>query len=202
MRSVDTCTVYSVHLMNNEYLILYIYIKLWRVNHSGYADGNVLPNRRSGRISVGYWGWMCASGPGELVEITGRLNSHAYKDILEQVLTPTAHACFGNRLIKFFQDNLPIHNARSVQQWFEEQEDLHLIKMPSKSSAVNLIENLWGLMVQNWHTSVVRTTQSLKNHVHEIWDSFIGTDIISPMVNSMRDRLEAVIAAEGGYSRY
>lgn len=35
-------------------------LSLWRVNHSRYAEGNVVPNRGSGRISVGYWGWMQA----------------------------------------------------------------------------------------------------------------------------------------------
>lgn len=53
-------------------------------------------------------------------------------------------------------------------------------------------------MVQQWDSSVVRSTQTLKDHVHDIWDSFIGTEICSNMVRLMRSRLEAVISADGG----
>jgi transposase len=177
-------------------------LSLWRVNHSRYSDANVLPNRRSGRISVGYWGWMGASGPGELVEISGRLNSLAYKDILEQVLVPTANLVYGHRPIHFVQDNSSIHNAGIVQSWIENQTDLHLIRMPPKSPDINPIENLWGLMVQSWDSSMVRTTQNLKDHVLDVWDSFRGTEVCSKMVGSMRSRLQAVIDADGDYTRY
>lgn len=177
-------------------------LSLWRVNHSRYAEGNVLPNRRSGRISVGFWGWMGASGPGELVEISGRLNSLCYKNILEQVLIPTANVAYGHRPIEFIQDNSSIHNSRIVQDWIRDQTDLRLIKMPPKSPDINPIENLWGLIVQQWDSSVVRTTQNLKDHVFDIWESFRGTEICSKMVDSMRSRLQAVIEADGGYTRY
>lgn len=85
---------------------------------------------------------MGASGPGELVEISGRLNSLTYKGILEEVLVPTANLVYGHRPIKFVQDNSSIHNARVVQSWIQNPNDLHLIKMPPISSDINPIENL------------------------------------------------------------
>ncbi|KAI4465013.1 hypothetical protein MML48_3g00012685 [Holotrichia oblita] len=42
--------------------------------------------RRSGRISCGFWGWMCAAGSGETVPIVGRFTAEQYRDILDQLL--------------------------------------------------------------------------------------------------------------------
>lgn len=175
---------------------------LWRLNNTRYDERNVIPNRRSGRISFGYWGWMSASGPGELVEISGRMNARNYKEILEDVLVPTATAAFGNEPIFLMQDNSSVHNSHVVQLWIEEQEGLHLIKLPPKSPDLNPIENLWGLMVQAWDPTAVRSVDSLKDHVNFIWNSFIGRDVCFNMVRSMRERLQSVIDNEGGYTRY
>lgn len=73
------------------------------------------------------------------MEISGRLNTHGnthgYKDILEQVLVPTANLVFGGEPI-FVQDNSSIHNAHIVQAWISEQNGLHLIKMPPKREKI------------------------------------------------------------------
>ncbi|KAH9631864.1 hypothetical protein HF086_014336 [Spodoptera exigua] len=64
-------------------------LSLWRPNNTRYLERNILPSRRSGRISFGVWGWMAASGPGELAEISGRMNSEQYTSILDEVLLPS-----------------------------------------------------------------------------------------------------------------
>lgn len=50
-----------------------------------------------------------------------------------------------------------------------------------------MIENLWGLMVQDWDASTARTTPTLRAHVHEIWKQYRGTDVCATMVYSMKD---------------
>ena len=46
-----------------------------------------------------------------------------------------------------FQDNLPIHTARSVHSWFEQHEDAlqHLLWL-AQSPTLNIIESLWSVL--------------------------------------------------------
>ena len=43
------------------------------------------------------------------------------------------------------QDNAPIHTARKVRQWFDEN-DIIVIEWPLYSSDFNPIEHLWFLL--------------------------------------------------------
>lgn len=177
-------------------------MSLYRMNSTRYHEQNVLPNRRSSRISCGFWGWMHAAGPGEISEVSGRMNSRGYIEILNEVFLPTVHNVVPSEMVYFMQDNSSVHSSRMVRNWIDRQTNLELIKMPPRSPDLNPIENLWGLMVQDWNPLQARTTPNLKNHVHELWDSFRGTNICQNLVNSMNERLQDVINAEGAYTRF
>ncbi len=68
---------------------------LYRPVNSRFDERYIQPNRRSGRVSCGLWGWICRGGPGEMTMISGRLNSVGYVEIMEQVLVPSLEA-YGN----------------------------------------------------------------------------------------------------------
>lgn len=179
-------------------------LSLWRADNTRYLEKNILPSRRSGRISFGVWGWMAASGPGELVQISGRMNSQQYNEILEEVLLPSVEVYFPNSgPVPFVQDNSAVHNSRQSQAWFNRhRSELISLPWPPKSPDLNPIENLWGLMVQQWDSDRARTRIALINHVHEIWDSFRGSNVCINMIASMQQRLQDVINAQGGYTRF
>lgn len=177
-------------------------LSLWRPENTRYLDENVLPNRRSGRITIGFWGWMCKDGPGELVEIGGRMNSAKYKELLEDTFLPTAKVFYPDEHVTFVQDNSSVHNARTVQTWITEQRELTLIKIPPKSPDLNPIENLWGKMVQEWDGNQCRTEEALRRHANNVWESFRGRNFCEKVVGSMRRRLQAILNAEGGYTKY
>lgn len=122
---------------------------LWRRDKERYEQCNVLPNKLSGRLSLGFWGWMDREGPGELVEIPGRMNAEQYLNILQNVMVPTVRMRHPNGIIYLCQDNCSVHCARIVQDWIQAQPDLQVLPWPAKSPDLNPIENLWGQMVLN-----------------------------------------------------
>ncbi|KAI8441655.1 hypothetical protein MSG28_015209 [Choristoneura fumiferana] len=139
---------------------------------------------------------------GELVEITGRMNAVDYKEILEESFLPTAQVFYPNEHITFMQDNSSVHNARLVQGWINDHRDeLTRIKMPAKSPDLNPIENLWGKMVQEWDGNQCRTKDALRRHALNVWESFRGRNVCENLVGSMRRRLQAVLNAEGSYTK-
>lgn len=178
-------------------------LSLWRYNNTRYSEENILPNNRSGRISLGFWGWISQSGPGELIEVGGRLNGLTYKDILGEVLLPTARIFYPfEEVITFIQDGSSVHNSRVVQDYISENRELNLITLPPKSPDLNPIENVWGRMVQLWDHEQARSTENLRMHVNMIWESLRGRSFCFNTVRSMRQRLLDVINADGGYTRF
>lgn len=48
---------------------------LYRPDNLRFDDRYIQPTQRSGRISVGIWGWISRDGPGEMTSISGKMNS-------------------------------------------------------------------------------------------------------------------------------
>ncbi|GBP00212.1 Transposable element Tc3 transposase [Eumeta japonica] len=176
---------------------------LWRRNNERYHEANVLPNRSSGRISIGFWGWMSSMGPGEICEIHGRMNAEEYLDVLKNVLVPTVKVAYPDmRRVYFAQDNCSFHQAHIVRNWLAMQDYIMLINWPSKSPDLNPIENLWGQIILNWDPSDIRNIENLRETVMTSWEHFRGRDLCWNMVRGMKNRLRDVLDANGGYTKY
>ncbi|KAF2881281.1 hypothetical protein ILUMI_24900 [Ignelater luminosus] len=88
------------------------YIKTpWRSVSTRYEIQHIQPKKRSGRISLGYWGWMSQAGPGELVQVNSHFSTYDYVEVLEDVILPSVSALYPEGQIVFVQDNSPIHGA-------------------------------------------------------------------------------------------
>ena len=85
-------------------------------------------------------------GPGELVEVSGRMTGEQYVEILRDVMIPTVRLHYPEGIIYLCQDNCRVHTCRVVQEWFATQPEVICLPWPAKSPDLNPIENLWGLM--------------------------------------------------------
>ena len=76
----------------------------------------------------------------------GRINSLEYLEILRNQVHPMAQVMFPEGNAIFQDDTAPIHSARIVMEWHDENsnEDDQLVK-PKKSPDLNIIENSWSV---------------------------------------------------------
>ena len=81
---------------------------------------------------------------------------------------------------------------------------LRVIEWPPFSPDLNPIETLWDDMkdyIQEHYPQVHSSYKRLRAVIQEAWES-ISHERIKELVHSMRDRCQAVIDAEGGYTKY
>ena len=131
-----------------------------------------------------------------------------YRVLLQQTLLPDAHAVFTRHGVTFWvfmQDNDPTHKGASsiIKQWARGQSSTPelLANWPAHSPDLNPIENVWA-----WAQAQVDKQGC--NSFEEFTQAVIHTLKSVPkamcerLVSSMPKRLQAVIKAEGGRTKY
>ena len=96
-----------------------------------------------------------------------------------------------------------MHTARIVTRWFEDQPDIDLLPWPSKACDLNPIENTWGQIVKSWKQGREKTPQALVQHTMVDWERLrMKQDDNYTTVAALPDRLQEVIAKQGGWTHY
>ncbi|KAK9709380.1 DDE superfamily endonuclease [Popillia japonica] len=175
------------------------------MNNSRFAERHVLRCNRAGRITLGMWGWMSRAGPGQLTEISGRMDAEEYINILETVMVPSVQAVYGNEPLIYIQDNSAVHTSRLVRNWFGRHPQFTLLRWPAKSPDLNPIENLWGYIVREWDDEVhdgIRHRNALFEHATNLWERYRYRPSCQHLVDSMQRRLQETIANNGLWTKY
>ena len=97
-------------------------------------------------------------------------------------------------------DNATPHIARMVTAW-KEENGVRSLPWPSRSPDMNPIENLWGHLKRKVEQHNPQTINQLAAFIREEWDQ-IGAIQCQRLVNSLPQRLAALTAAHGWYTRY
>jgi len=72
---------------------------------------------------------------------------------------------------------------------------------PVNSPDLNLIENVWGLMVQGMAADDIETVDDLRCSIKKQWEALSPT-VLQRMYLKWKDRLQAVVDAKGDYTDY
>lgn len=143
---------------------------------------------------------MAASGVGRLAFIDGVMDQYQYKRILEGNLKDCVDGLGLGRSWIFQQDNDPKHTARSVKDWLLYHAPRQL-NSPPQSPDLNPIEHCWDILKRKVGAKKARNTDELKTALEEAWGE-ISPGETKNLVSSMPRRLQAVIDANGGPTKY
>ena len=143
------------------------------------------------------WGAFSGNGRRILHTVQGTINTNEYIQIL------TDHVLLLNMPAQgmiFQQDNATPHKSRRTMNFLEEH-GLEVLPWPPQSPDLSPIENLWSFLKGHLEVLRVRTAEELLAAAHAEW-AMIPNDVIEAVLNSMPERLRAVIRARGGPTKY
>ena len=101
------------------------------------------------------------------------------------------------------QDNCSIHTANICKNWFSRHPEIELLNAPSNSPDLNPIENFWAELTRDWETVFPRNKETLNSYIISNWEKWRGkTDYFKNLYESMPKRMEEVIQANGGITKY
>jgi len=172
--------------------------RVWRSPTRRCTDDTVTPSLQGGGGAIGIWGCLTSKGTGCDHLYEGSLKSTDYIEILKNSAVPSRDLFFENpQAMRFQHDNAPIHKARVVQEFLQENDFL-VIPWPPYSPDLNPIEFLWNVADQKLRKPLFTTLADLRSRVHDA-RLRIRSETCKKLVHSMPQRCQRCIAARGGY---
>ena len=149
------------------------------------------------------WGCMTWEGVGYAAKIDGRMDGDLYLQILkDELLNSLQYYGLNPPDIIFQQDNDPKHTCKKVKEWLEEQ-DFETMVWPAQSPDLNPIEHLWGYLKRRLaeYEHPPNGILQLWERIQEVWEG-IPVEECQKLIESMPRRVQAVVKAKGGYTKY
>jgi len=175
---------------------------VWRRPHEKYDIECLIPTVKSGRQGVMVWGCFSKNNLGPLVKLEGKITATVYMNVLENYLLPFINNLDDQENFIFQEDNAPIHTARVVKSW-EEENEVNSLPWPAQSPDLNPIEHLWDELERHVraHKPLPKNRENLWEILQEEWSN-IEVNKYQNLVNSMPHRISAVINNKGYPTKY
>ncbi len=152
-------------------------------------------------LKVNVWGCLSANGFGQIEVFTPNLTGPLLCSIYEKCLLPTAATAFGtNKKWMLQEDNDPKHQSRIAKKWRRENGVVRM-DWASQSPDMNPIENVWAVLKANVSSHKPKNKRSLIYWIKREWGR-LPNDYAQHLIESMNQRIEAVIARKGDNTRY
>lgn len=176
---------------------------VWKQAGEGLIRREIQQTVKFGGGNIMVWGCMGWNGVGRLAEVEGRMDAEQYVNILEENLLPSIEECgIPEEEVIFQQDNDPKHTSKKAFKWFKSQ-DINVLDWSPQSPDINPLEHLWYHMKQelNKYPTHPKGVWEIWERAAEVWNK-IPPEVCQNLIKSMPRRLEAVIKAKGGHTKY
>jgi transposase len=175
---------------------------VWRCPHEKYDVNCLIPTIKSGNNGIMVWGCFNKSKIGPLIQVSGRITGSVYIEVLENHLLPFINELDNNEEYIFQDDNAPVHRAKIVKQWME-NNSITNIPWPAQSPDLNPIEHLWDVLERKVrkHAPHPKNLTELMAVLEEEWYK-IEPEVLENLVDSMPRRVQAVIDSHGNPTKY
>jgi Transposase/DDE superfamily endonuclease len=174
-------------------------VRVWRNPGESYNENCILPTVKFGGGSVMFWGCFGWHGVGPLVVVDGNMNSDDYINILANNFIPWVDN-YPNSI--FQQDGAPCHTS-NYSVWWMRTHNIPILDWVPQSPDLNPIENLWNHLDYQVRKRrpLPRCKQELIDIVQEEWRK-INMETLQRLILSLPNRVNAVIKAKGGHTKY
>jgi transposase len=180
---------------------------IWRMPGEEFHPDCVDYRKRETGTGMMFWGafrWG-KMGPGLFFELEGsqKVNSTIYRD---QILNGPLKTFWLTskkkvRVPIVMEDNAPVHKGVCIP--VRTKLKMATLAHPPNSPDLNPIEHIWAHMKQRIAEEFghITSQQEMKRIVQEMWDAFDDNQF-NALIESMPARIEAVIKAKGGATKY
>jgi len=169
--------------------------------HDLRMEERVLGRRHSRAGSVMVWAAISSRGEVGLEILEGIQTAQRYLDLLQRQVNNIV-ALFPDEQWTFQHDNAPIHTARIVNTWMN-NNNINVLEWPALSPDLNIIENLWGWMTKQVYGEgrQFNTREELTLAIRTTWEA-IPINLLVNLFNSLPHRMLVVNEKRGGHTRY
>ena len=152
--------------------------------------------------SIMHWGCFSWHGMGPIVPLRCSVTGAAYVDTLRRHAVPTFRRMYPGGDGWFQHDNATSHTSKVAKE-FLAKSGMQVLDWPAQSPDINPIENLWAIVKQSIRQQKKQPTNlaQLERCVKAVWKT-IPKETIRNLIDSMPRRIQAVIAARGGPTKY
>ena len=179
-------------------------VYVWKKKGEPLSDRTTTPTvKHGGQNNLMVWGCMGWNGVEKLIEVQGIMDAKQYCGILEDGVVESFEELGIEEEERIFQqDNDPKHTSKLATQWFEDN-NIQVMVWPAQSPDINPIEHLWEHLKKK-----LRGYPTPPKGVHELWDRVaeewnkITPETCQNLIESMPRRVQAVIKAKGGHTKY
>lgn len=162
--------------------------------------------KNSGKFSVGIIGMLVGDELLPPIVISGGLNAGQYRDFYGWVYWPILFDKFpeGEEFL-LLQDNAPCHRGEELVSWVKLHPRLWRAwsYLPPYSPDLNPIEHVWNRIKRALSDRIFLTRDALTREIIVEYNRVReDREYLKNLTSSMPSRIAAVIAAEGGPTRY
>jgi hypothetical protein len=177
--------------------------KVWRRVGESLHEDCIDTTVKHGGGNVMVWGCIGNSNPGELYFVEDKLTGEQYIKILQTTMLPSAKKLIGEDFI-FQEDNDPKHGGENgckiVKKWLTDNKIIRL-NWPAQSPDMNPIEHVWGMLKRRLAPLKPKNLEELRANIKQEFKN-IDKQYVSDLIKSMPRRVQALIKAKGGHTKY